>query len=761
MKKMQIGNGISAIAALTLALGLGGCQGIGEGSTLQSIEVRPGSGETVASGSSYRLHECIRDQLVAIGTFTDGTTADFSFRTRWTSSDPSAVEVSNGELLNPLVVSGVFSSTSSFTMRPGTVVPHAITSTPVTITAEFLGKRSSLNVTVGTPSLRISPVPDTTLTPNQPTHLGVGTQQRFGLVISRDGQVDMASSFNLLGPINPVLWRFSPGPNVAFAARDTAVALDFDKYTVSNGADIVATVNVLTGTVTAVKADPAAYPIEAHLSVCSTSGGTAPADPVFTATNPALRPTSQVRVANFTTVNPLMLAGEPDFNGPGVNNGDVVVNTQQNLSVTAALDTDGNLATAEQFQNLTSQARFNLDPKDTACDSSNLNCLANTDFSLSAFSNQLLTTAGSTGGTVRADACLPYCISTLASLAADNTNPAVTTAVNFTATAVNPTPGLASGALSYTFNFGDGATAGPQASASASHAYAADGSYTATVRVTDATGALAQNAGATQIRVGAVPADNTAPTAVSIVSPSTGIAPVTIQFNATASSDPNAGDRVAVYEFSFGDGTVVRQSGPIVSYVYVTAPAAPPSVRVIDTFGVASAPVALAVTVTGSATLLPRSNGLSFNAVPATLSAVNICVLPNLACTTPASVTEPAFTYPGQQFEGMGSFTATSDCTATPSACFNGGASTTGIQKITRIIGWATRPAADSAELSDIAFVRNFTDDLLRTGQVEYVKNVAADTPLSITVTVPALFNFSGTVPPATLTVTNCATCPP
>ncbi len=60
-----------------------------------------------------------------------------------------------------------------------------------------------------------------------------------------------------------------------------------------------------------------------------------------------------------------------------------------------------------------------------------------------------------------------------------------------TADASGSTPGT-SPISSYTFSFGDGATAGPQSGATASHAYATPGTYTVTVTVTDSSGATSQ-----------------------------------------------------------------------------------------------------------------------------------------------------------------------------------------------------------------------------------------------------------------------------
>ncbi len=736
MKKIQVKYWIPAFAGMTM---LAGCGGIGQGSTLQTLEVRPGTGSTLASGSAYTLYECVRDKLAVIGTFTDGTAADFSFRAKWTSSDPAVVEVSNGEIENPFISEGVFTTSPNFNLQPGTLIPHAIGS--ATITAEFLGKRAPLDVVVGTASYVISPAPDITLTSPQPTHLGTGTIQRFSMLISRGGKLDLASALNQLGPINPLLWRFSetglpPGSTVAFVARNPDDAADFDKYTVSNGTDVIASVNVLSGSVTGAKADSNSYPIEAQLSLCT---GTPP--------NPI--PTAAIRVANFATTAPLVVAREAGFG-----NGDLAANTNQLLTATANLDPNGD-GSVIVTQNLTSQSRFNLEPKNAtdSCDAEGLNCTLNKDLFFSSLTNDLRTIAATTGGSADAQACFPSCVPTLASLEVDNPTPAIGATAAFTASALNLTPDIS--ATSYTFDFGDGSVPVTQADPTATHSYSADGLYTATVRVTDTSGALAQNAGAVQIRVGSAAAGNTAPTAVLAAFPLSGAAPLSVGFSAASSRDPDTGDEVAVYEFDFGDGAVLRQSTPAANHVYLTQPATEPVVTAIDKSGVRSAPAFVTVTVAGTvpATRFVRSNTLSFTAVPATLTAIAI---------SPAAASQQAFAYPGQQFEAIGTFSATAtDCST--GVCFDGNA-TTAAQKITRFVGWAARPAADSTAFSDIAFVRTFNDDFLHIGQVGYFQNVSANTDVFITATSPVTPLVSVTAPaPVTLTVTPCPaeTCAP
>lgn len=82
---------------------------------------------------------------------------------------------------------------------------------------------------------------------------------------------------------------------------------------------------------------------------------------------------------------------------------------------------------------------------------------------------------------------------------------------------------------------------------------------------------------------------NTAPTAALTATPTSGIAPLTVMFDASGASDPDAGDRVASYSFSFGDGTQdVTQATPMVSHIYAEAGSYVAQLRVADRSGTPS-----------------------------------------------------------------------------------------------------------------------------------------------------------------------------
>ncbi len=99
-------------------------------------------------------------------------------------------------------------------------------------------------------------------------------------------------------------------------------------------------------------------------------------------------------------------------------------------------------------------------------------------------------------------------------------------------------------------------------------------------------------------------APNAAPIAALAANPTTGVAPVTVNFNASASFDPDAADSVASYTFNFGDGSApVTQAGATISHTYVDNGSYQATVAVTDNRGatsdLASRVIEVSTTLTG------------------------------------------------------------------------------------------------------------------------------------------------------------------
>jgi PKD repeat protein len=111
----------------------------------------------------------------------------------------------------------------------------------------------------------------------------------------------------------------------------------------------------------------------------------------------------------------------------------------------------------------------------------------------------------------------------------------------------------------YAWTFGDGGTAtGPQPM----HTYAAQGSFTATLTVTDAQGLTGS---ATKVIV--VGGPNRSPLAVAGSTPGSGKVPLAVTFSSAGSNDPDGS--IASYRWEFGDGATSTDPSPL--HTYTTA----------------------------------------------------------------------------------------------------------------------------------------------------------------------------------------------
>jgi PKD repeat protein len=133
---------------------------------------------------------------------------------------------------------------------------------------------------------------------------------------------------------------------------------------------------------------------------------------------------------------------------------------------------------------------------------------------------------------------------------------------------------------SYAFDFGDGsAIVGPQAGATAAHVYTSPGTYTVTVTVTD-------TAGLSDTETREVTVRDDPPDAALTVTPSTGMVPLQVTADASASRDADA-TPIDSYRFDFGDGSPVvgPQAEPTATHTYDVPGTYTVTVTVRDTAG--------------------------------------------------------------------------------------------------------------------------------------------------------------------------------
>lgn len=157
--------------------------------------------------------------------------------------------------------------------------------------------------------------------------------------------------------------------------------------------------------------------------------------------------------------------------------------------------------------------------------------------------------------------------------------------------------------LSYSFDVGDGSGFGAYGSAKTrSHTYPTAGSYVAQVKVKDSAGLESTAAATVNITVTTVPSGNAAPTARISATPTSGTVPLAVAFDASNSSDPDAGDTLS-YRFDVdGDGSFeAYASGSKASFTFNNPGSYVAKVQVKDRAGLESAPANVTITVSGVA----------------------------------------------------------------------------------------------------------------------------------------------------------------
>ena len=131
--------------------------------------------------------------------------------------------------------------------------------------------------------------------------------------------------------------------------------------------------------------------------------------------------------------------------------------------------------------------------------------------------------------------------------------------VSFDASASSDPDG---GTLTYRWSFGDG-TSGTGAMLSHTFTTAVKKTFTVTLRVTDASGAIGTRSQSIEVFPGSLPGNN-APTARFTMTPSYGNTPLVVSFDASLSSDTDG--TIASYGWDFGDDTT--GSGKTISHTF-------------------------------------------------------------------------------------------------------------------------------------------------------------------------------------------------
>lgn len=166
---------------IAAAIGLGSCNGIGEGIKLEALSIVPVASTTTTTVASTKIFHCVRDGLKAYGTFTDGEVGDYTNRGRWSSSDESIVHVSNGDPVldnNPAQANTVF--------IPGTLTPNSAGT--ATVSFDYVGLHQDIQVEVK--GLDASQI---TITPAD-TFIAPGSLEALRVTANLEGQVSDITS---------------------------------------------------------------------------------------------------------------------------------------------------------------------------------------------------------------------------------------------------------------------------------------------------------------------------------------------------------------------------------------------------------------------------------------------------------------------------------------------------------------------------------------------------------------------------------------
>jgi PKD repeat protein len=157
--------------------------------------------------------------------------------------------------------------------------------------------------------------------------------------------------------------------------------------------------------------------------------------------------------------------------------------------------------------------------------------------------------------------------------------------------------------LTYIWAFGDGTAPTETTDPTVAHTYAAAGTFTASLTVRDSHGATSAPA---SVPIAVSGGENHAPIAALTADPTSGPAPLSVAFDAGASTDPDAGDSLT-YVWDFGDGTPAAETTTATAtHVYTSSGMFTATLAVRDNHGATSALASVAIEA-GPALALPQN----------------------------------------------------------------------------------------------------------------------------------------------------------
>jgi PKD repeat protein len=162
--------------------------------------------------------------------------------------------------------------------------------------------------------------------------------------------------------------------------------------------------------------------------------------------------------------------------------------------------------------------------------------------------------------------------------------------------------------LTYGFDFGDDTTLTGQSNPVASHTYQAGGTYTVTVTARNTPGLTGTASGT--VSVAPPPPPDQPSTASLVMTPSDGVAPLTVTADASGSPDPQG--QTLPYGFDFGDGTTLPdQTAPTATHVYTATGTFTATMTVHSATGLSSSTTATVTVSPASQPVLPPTAALT------------------------------------------------------------------------------------------------------------------------------------------------------
>ena len=152
--------------------------------------------------------------------------------------------------------------------------------------------------------------------------------------------------------------------------------------------------------------------------------------------------------------------------------------------------------------------------------------------------------------------------------------------------------------ISYSWDLDGDGTFGDSTAQKPAHVYAVAGTYNAVLKVTDSHNASTLSTPIT-ISVGVLPPPNSPPTAVATASPTSGTAPLTVNFDGSGSSDPDVGDTISYSWDLNGDGTFGDSTVAKPSFTYASAGTYNAVLKVTDNHNASTSSTPITINVSG------------------------------------------------------------------------------------------------------------------------------------------------------------------